>query len=237
MEGAIARWYARNTAANMHNFREEAGRYAAQLADGAAVLEIAPGPGYLAVELARFGRFRVTGIDYSHTFVELCSANALAARVTAEFRQGDAAHLPFGNDAFDFIICRAAFKNFGDPAGALGEMHRVLRPGGTAVIVDLRKDAGNREIAREVARMNQSWFNAMLTRGALRSLRARAYTREAFERMIAQTPFGRAGIRQDGIGFEITLAKAAGQTPAPGGDANASPVDGFAQSAASAAAT
>jgi ubiquinone/menaquinone biosynthesis C-methylase UbiE len=207
MEGVIARWYAKNTAANMHNFRDEAARYAGKLKDGAAVLEIAPGPGYLAIELAKLGRFHLTGIDYSHTFVDICRANAKAAGVAAEFRQGNAAHLPFANDSFDFIVCRAAFKNFGDPLGALTEMHRVLRPRGAAVIVDMRKDASNREIAAEVAAMNQGWFNATLTRAALRSLRARAYTREDFECMIAETPFGKGDIRQDGIGFEIALNK------------------------------
>ena len=206
MEGVIARWYAKSTAANRHAFRAEAARYAGRLADGACVLEIAPGPGYLAIELAKLGNFRITGIDYSHAFVDICRANAKAAGVTAEFRQGDAAHLPFSDDSFDFVVCRAAFKNFGDPVGALDEMHRVLRPGGAAVIVDMRKDASNRAIADEVAAMNQGWFNAMWTRGALRSLRGRAYTRADFECMIAQTPFG-GDIRQDGIGFEITLAK------------------------------
>ena len=207
MEGVIARWYAKNTGANMHAFREEAARYAKRLREAADVLEIAPGPGYLAIELAKLARFRIFGIDYSHTFVEICRANAKAAGVAAEFRQGDAAQLPFANDVFDFIVCRAAFKNFGDPVGALKEMHRVLRPSGEALIVDMRKDASNREIAEEVATMNQGWFDAIVTRGALRSLRARAYTREEFERMIADTPFGKAAISQGGIGFEIVLKK------------------------------
>ena len=206
MEGIIARWYAKNTAPNGHAFRAEAARYASRLAGGASVLEIAPGPGYLAIELARHGNFRITGIDYSHTFVDICRANAKAAGVAAEFRQGDAAHLPFEDGSFDFIVCRAAFKNFGDPVGALREMHRVLRPGGAAVIVDMRRDASKRAIVDEVATMHQGWFNAMMTRGALRSLRGRAYTRADFERMIAETPF-RGDIRQDGIGFEITLTK------------------------------
>ena len=134
------------------------------------------------------------GVDYSHTFVEICRANAKAAGVAAEFLQGDAARLPLANDVFDFLVCRAAFKNFGDPVGALNEMHRVLRPGGEAVIVDLRKDANDREIAEEVATMKLGWLDAMLTRGVLRSLRARAYTREDFERMIADTLFGEADI-------------------------------------------
>jgi ubiquinone/menaquinone biosynthesis C-methylase UbiE len=212
MEGAIARWYARNTAANMHAFREEAARYAKRLRQRANILEIAPGPGYLAIELGKLGCFRMTGVDYSHTFVEICRANAKAAGVAAEFRQGDAAQLPFANDEFDFIVCRAAFKNFGDPVGALKEIHRVLRPGAEALIVDMRTDATNREIAEEVATMRQGWLNAILTRGALRSLRARAYTREDFERMIADTPFGEAAIKQSGIGFEIMLKKSVATT-------------------------
>src|SRR5580704_12729257 len=212
MEGAIARWYARNTAANMHAFRDEAARYAKRLREGANILEIAPGPGYLAIELGKLGPFRITGVDYSHTFVEICRANAKAAGVAAEFRQGDAARLPFAKDVFDFIVCRAAFKNFGDPVGALKEMHRVLRPGGEARIVDMRKDASNREIAEEVATMKQGWLNAILTRGVLRSLRARAYTREDFERMIADTPFGEAAIKPGGVGFEIMLKKTVATT-------------------------
>jgi ubiquinone/menaquinone biosynthesis C-methylase UbiE len=207
MEGAIARWYAKNTAANMRGFREEAVRYAKRLAENAEVLEVAPGPGYLAIELAKCGRFRIVGVDYSHTFVDIATANAKAAGVAAQFLQGDAARLPLANDAFDFLVCRAAFKNFGDPVGALREMHRVLRPGGEAVIVDMRKGANDREIAEEVATMNLGWFNAMLTRVTLRSLRARAYTRQDFERMIAETLFGKADFREDGIGFEITLSK------------------------------
>ena len=54
--------------------------------------------------------------------------------------------LPFPSETFDFAVCRAAFKNFSDPVGALAEMHRVLRPGGTALIIDLRNDASDEAI-------------------------------------------------------------------------------------------
>jgi hypothetical protein len=53
MEGMIATWYAKNTAGSLAEFRDLAKRVAAELRPGALVLEIAPGPGYLAVELAR----------------------------------------------------------------------------------------------------------------------------------------------------------------------------------------
>ncbi len=75
MEGAIARWYEKNTARDMEEFRRLAGRIAGLLPAGSAVLEVAPWPGFLAVELARRG-FAVTGLDISRTFIELGRRNA-----------------------------------------------------------------------------------------------------------------------------------------------------------------
>src|SRR5262249_31143807 len=124
MEGFIARWYARNTAGRDH--RKSAELVAGQVATGGSILEVAPGPGYLAIELAKLGSYRVVGLDISHSFVEIASANAQDAEVAVAFHQGDAARMPFPADSFDFIVCQAAFKNFSEPVQALGEMHRVL---------------------------------------------------------------------------------------------------------------
>ena len=55
MEGFIANWYAKNTAGNIEDFRRTAQMLAYRLVSGAHVLEIAPGPGYLAIELAKLG--------------------------------------------------------------------------------------------------------------------------------------------------------------------------------------
>ena len=38
--------------------------------------------------------------------------------------------MPLPENTFDYLVCRAAFKNFSEPGAALGEMHRVLKPGG-----------------------------------------------------------------------------------------------------------
>src|SRR4030081_255104 len=126
MEGILATWYAKNTAGA--DFKACASRIAAHLAPGAHVLEVAPGPGYLAVALARLGSYRITGLAISRSFVRMASEYAARAGVDVAFRQGDAAALPFPDAAFDFVVCRAAFKNFSDPVAALREMHRVLRP-------------------------------------------------------------------------------------------------------------
>jgi ubiquinone/menaquinone biosynthesis C-methylase UbiE len=203
----LARWYARNTKGSLDEFRDLAKRIAAGLKPDAVVLEVAPGPGFLAIELARLGPYRVTGVDISKTFVEIAQANAADAKVDVEFRVGNASALPFAANWFDFLVNRAAFKNFSDPVGALTEMHRVLRPGGKALIIDMRKDATRADIALEVSKMNMSGTSAAITRFVLRWLRGRAYSRAEFEGMIAQTPFRDVRIDEQLIGFEITLTK------------------------------
>src|SRR5262249_6288407 len=124
IEGLIARWYARNAGRNIEEFRKAAEGVARRI-PGGDVLEVAPGPGYLAIELARLGPYRIVGLDISHSFVEMAAANAERAGVEVTFQHGDAARMPFEANSFDFIVCRAAFKNFAEPVRALNEMHRV----------------------------------------------------------------------------------------------------------------
>ncbi len=207
MEGMIATWYAKNTTKSMADFRSVADRVATKLHSGASVLEIAPGPGYLAIELARLGTYRITGIDISQSFVRIAAENAARAGVQVDFRQGDAATLPFPADTFDFIVCRAAFKNFGDPLGALREMYRVLRSGGRALIIDMRRDASDQSVADQVAKMRLAGLDALLTKLILSFLRRRAYRREDFERMLLETPFGGGDIAVEPFGLEVHLIK------------------------------
>jgi ubiquinone/menaquinone biosynthesis C-methylase UbiE len=208
MEGVIATWYANNTKGDVRAYRKTAQAVVDRLMPDSSVLEVAPGPGYLAIEIAKLGTYRVTGLDISQSFVRIASENAHKAGVTIDFRQGDAAHMPFPDDSFDFVVCRAAFKNFADPLGALDEIHRVLKPGGKASIYDLRKGASLEAIDAEVKGMGLSWLNSLLTKGAFRTILLKsAYTDDALERMVSQSRFGKGEIRPDGIGFDLRLAK------------------------------
>jgi ubiquinone/menaquinone biosynthesis C-methylase UbiE len=210
MEGPMARWYAkqRGTASQLVAYERQAGELTAGLPAGADVLEVAPGPGYLAVELARRG-FTVAALDISRTMVQITGENARQAGVRVDVRNGDAAAMPFGDGSFDLIVCQAAFKNFVDPLGALDEMHRVLRPGGTAVIQDMNRDAGADDVAREVADMRLSRLNAAMTRSTLTFLRRRAYARGTFAKVAGDSAFGGSDITTDGIGIEVRLTKPA----------------------------
>jgi ubiquinone/menaquinone biosynthesis C-methylase UbiE len=207
MEGMIATWYAKNTGKSIAEFRDLAKRIADKLRPGDRVLEVAPGPGYLAIELARLGPYRIAGLDVSRTFVRIARENAARAGVEVDFQEGDAAALPFAAGAFDFIVCRAAFKNFSDPIGALREMHRVLRSGGKTVIIDMRNDASRKSIVDEVEKMHLGRIDALLTRTTLAALRRRAYSRLDFERMAQATPFDQCEIVEQPLGFEVALVK------------------------------
>jgi ubiquinone/menaquinone biosynthesis C-methylase UbiE len=208
MEGWIARWYAASTRKTLEDFRTLARRVAGNLAAGSAVLELAPGPGYFAIELAKLSSYQITGLDISRTFVEIARRNAQEAKVAVDFRQGDASRIPFADETFDFLLCRAAFKNFSQPLLALREMHRVVKTGGRAVIIDLRRDASRETINELVDKMGLSWASAIFTKLTFRlMLLKRAYTRAEFEKFISETDFRHTDIQETPTGFEITLQK------------------------------
>src|SRR5262249_54722435 len=103
MEGFTARWYASLTRKALSEFKALALRVASQIPAGSDVLEVAPGPGYFAIELAKRGAYRITGLDISHTFVEIAHKNAAQNEVAVDFQQGNAAGMPFANESFDFL--------------------------------------------------------------------------------------------------------------------------------------
>jgi ubiquinone/menaquinone biosynthesis C-methylase UbiE len=209
MEGAVARWYAkvRRSGSQIEEYRRQAARLTTGLPDGAAILEVAPGPGYLAIELARLGRFHVTGLDISRTFVQIASENAKQAGVSVDFQQGDVAVMPFAAESFDLVICQAAFKNFVHPASALHEVHRVLRSGGTAVIHDMSGEATHADIQQEVNAMELGWLSTFTTQATLEMLKRRAYTPATFERLIAASPFGTGEIQAEGMSLSVRLCR------------------------------
>jgi ubiquinone/menaquinone biosynthesis C-methylase UbiE len=208
MEGMVAKWYAANTGEMMKQYVALARRVADQIAEGCDVLEVAPGPGYFCIELAKVGNYAITGLDISRTFVKMAAKKAARAGVRVNFVHGTAARLPFPAGSFDFLVCRAAFKNFAEPVSALREMCRVLRPGGRALLIDLKANASPDEINHCVDTLGLSPFNQFLTKLAFRSkLLKRAYTRQQFEYMLRLTKFSSVSIEESEIGFEIFMTR------------------------------
>ncbi|HJU10364.1 MAG TPA: methyltransferase domain-containing protein [Candidatus Binataceae bacterium] len=100
-------------------------------------VEIATGPGYVAMALAAHCR-EVVGLDLTEAPLKIAERTRIERRLTnVSFRTGDAEQLPFTDGSFDIAACRFAFHHFEHPGQVLAEMCRVLRPGATIAIEDL----------------------------------------------------------------------------------------------------
>jgi ubiquinone/menaquinone biosynthesis C-methylase UbiE len=98
------------------------------------VLEIAVGTGrnlpYYPADVT------LTGIELSPEMLAIARQRAVTLDRDADLREGDAEHLSFDDDAFDTVLCALALCTIPSPAAALGEMRRVLRPGGRLLLLD-----------------------------------------------------------------------------------------------------
>jgi ubiquinone/menaquinone biosynthesis C-methylase UbiE len=207
MEGGMARWYDKTTRRDMPEFVELATRISAIVPASSTVLEVAPGPGFLSIELAKRG-LEVWAVDISKTFVEIARRNAAAAGIKTRFDSGDASALPIADSSVDFVVCRAAFKNLSQPVRALAEMRRVLRPGGTALLIDMRRDVSVAALKQYVDRLGvgrlNRWFMMLVFRN---SLIKRAYPLEEIVRMAIDAGWGEPRIEATPVGFEAWMTK------------------------------
>jgi ubiquinone/menaquinone biosynthesis C-methylase UbiE len=208
MEGGLATWYAKITRKDLGEFERLARQLAKDLPGNARVLEIAPGPGYLSIALAKLGPFKVTGLDISQSFVRMASQNARREGVAARFIHGSASDIPLEDGLFDLIVCRAAFKNFSEPLKALNEMHRVLKPGGRAIIMDLRKDTSWEEIVAYVDGLKISRANTWITKFIFKHmLLNRAYTEGQMTSLVGESEFKSCEIIKAAVGMEVRLSR------------------------------
>lgn len=99
-----------------------------------AVLEVAVGTG-LNIDMYP-NHVRLTGLDFSEQMLAIARARARAVGREVDLRQGDAQALPFDDESFDTVVCTFGLCSISNVDIALKEMTRVLRPGGTLILVD-----------------------------------------------------------------------------------------------------
>jgi demethylmenaquinone methyltransferase/2-methoxy-6-polyprenyl-1,4-benzoquinol methylase len=99
----------------------------------AHVLDVAAGPGNVAVELVRRGARHVTALDLSFNML---AEGARRGHDHVTWVNGDAQALPFPDATFDAVTISFGLRNVPDPARALAEFGRVLRPGGRVVVCE-----------------------------------------------------------------------------------------------------
>lgn len=101
------------------------------------VLDVATGTGDFALAIKKLApEARVVGSDFVPKMLEIAREKAKKQGLEMRFEEGDALRLPYANESFDAVSCAFGFRNFADFKRGLEEFHRVLRPGGRAVILE-----------------------------------------------------------------------------------------------------
>ncbi|MCH2133825.1 MAG: bifunctional demethylmenaquinone methyltransferase/2-methoxy-6-polyprenyl-1,4-benzoquinol methylase UbiE [Phycisphaerales bacterium] len=144
MFGAIARRYDLNN--RLHSLgRDQAWRRRAvrlaQVGPDDDVLDVACGTGDLSEAFARGGARSVIGVDFTPEMLEVANVKVNHRRWPRDvtrptYVQGDAMDLQFPDESQDVVSIAFGIRNVTDPAKAVSEFHRVLRPGGRVVILE-----------------------------------------------------------------------------------------------------
>lgn len=151
------------------------------------VLDLATGTADLAIGVARrFSSVQVTGVDLTPAMLELgrgkVESAGLADRV--ELAEGNALALSFPDESFDVVTCAFGFRNFPNHGTALRECSRVLKPGGTLLVLELF-----RMESRFWARMTSTWLGLVSPLLAGRTRADYVYLRKSIERTTSAAEF------------------------------------------------
>jgi len=103
--------------------------------EGRRALDLASGTGVIS-RLMHEIDFNVTGLDFSEPMMERARAKAAVLDLPLRFVAGDAEAPTFPDDSFDVAVTRHLVWTLPDPAAAFAEWRRVLKPGGTLLLVD-----------------------------------------------------------------------------------------------------
>jgi demethylmenaquinone methyltransferase / 2-methoxy-6-polyprenyl-1,4-benzoquinol methylase len=104
----------------------------------ARILDVATGTGDVAIAMARLDPGQIVGIDISEKMLEIARLKVIekGLQEIISFTRGDAERIPFSDGAFDAVTVAFGVRNYEDLIKGLTEMKRVLRPGGTMLILE-----------------------------------------------------------------------------------------------------
>lgn len=167
------------------------------LPPGANVLDLACGTGdFTAALLRQFPDIRVTGVDLTPEMLAI-ARQKLAGSAGVTFCTGDAQDLAaFADATFDLVVCAFGFRNFPDKEKALATCHRVLKPAGRLVVLELFCPA-----SRVVGTFVNLWLSLVALLFASGARKAYAYLRRSVAETVSVDAFvslaARVGFRCD----------------------------------------
>ena len=132
---------------------------------GQRLLEVGCGMGTDLLQFARGGA-KVTGVDLTPRSIEISRHHLLLYDQSGDFAITDAERLPFADESFDVVYSNGVLHHTPDTAGAVREIHRVLKPGGLARVMLYHQNSWN------------YWFEVILHRGLLRAQLLRGQSAE-----------------------------------------------------------
>jgi ArsR family transcriptional regulator len=155
------------------------------------VADLGCGDGYLTIEAARWAR-KVIGVDRSPEMLERAKALGRRRKVSnIVWKRGELEKLPLADGSVDIAVLSQALHHAAEPATALAEAVRVLRPGGRLLVLDLRQH-------------DQAWVTSALGDRWL------GFKDADLKRMMADAGFGqvevRVGARKTGDPFTVLVA-------------------------------
>lgn len=105
------------------------------------ILDVATGTGDFAIEALKLNPHKIVGVDISEGMLTIGreKIKKLGVDSTIELRTGDSERLPFSDNSFDAVIVSFGVRNFENLEKGLRDMARVLKPGGTCVVLEFSK--------------------------------------------------------------------------------------------------
>jgi len=120
-------------------------------AHGLRVLEIGCGLGTDGVQFAKAGA-DYTGVDLTDAAIELARKRFELSGLRGELRVSDAENLDFADESFDLVYSHGVLHHTPDIARAVSEIHRVLKPGGRAIVMLYHRDSYNYRVGIRILR-------------------------------------------------------------------------------------
>jgi ubiquinone/menaquinone biosynthesis C-methylase UbiE len=121
-------------------------------------------------------RFKTYGIDYNMAMVKTAEKNLEQHGLQASLQQADICHLPFANDSFDSIVNTMAFSGYPDGQIALTEIRRVLKRGGSLIMIDVYYPRNRNWLGMSLARFWMSTGDILREMGTLFGVMKMRYT-------------------------------------------------------------